>query len=54
MDTKIPSSTNVNKAAAMNASVHTVDRSSKISREFRALAQEVGKLVGLKLKKAAE
>ena len=49
-ETKIPSSTNVNKSAVMNLSVHGVDRSSKVAREFRALAQEVGKAIGFRIK----
>jgi chromosome partitioning protein len=36
---KIPTSTKVNQAAMAQTSLHALDRSSKVAREFRALAQ---------------
>ncbi|MCB6185132.1 ParA family protein [Leeia sp. TBRC 13508] len=38
---KIPTSTKVNQAAIANMSLHAVDRSAKISREFKDLAQYI-------------
>jgi chromosome partitioning protein len=36
---RIPTSTRVNQAAMAQTSLHSLDRSAKVTREFRALAQ---------------
>ncbi|NMG29628.1 ParA family protein [Aromatoleum evansii] len=48
---RIPTSTKVNQAAIAQTSLHGLDRSAKISREFRELAQHVATMLDLKLKK---
>lgn len=49
---KIPSSTKVTHAAAMQTGIRGIDRTAKVSREFRDLAKWVAKEMGLKLKEA--
>jgi chromosome partitioning protein len=53
MDTRISSSTAVPKSSINRKSVHGEDRSSKVAREFRALAEEIASKTGLKIKKVA-
>lgn len=45
---KISTSTKVNQAAMAQCSLHTLDRNAKVSREFRQLACELAKALGLK------
>jgi chromosome partitioning protein len=45
---KIPTSTKVNQAAMAQTSLHVVDRSAKVSREFKALAHLLADNLGLK------
>ena len=47
---KIPTSTKVNQAAVAQTSIHGIDRTSKVAREFRELAKYIAKAIGLKLK----
>ena len=48
---RIPTSTKVNQAAIAQTSLHSLDRSAKISREFRDLAHHVAGLLELPLQK---
>lgn len=45
---KISTSTKVNQAAMAQSSLRTLDRNAKVSREFRRLAFELAKELGLK------
>tara|TARA_R110001583_G_scaffold195554_1_gene376085 strand:+ start:17866 stop:18585 length:720 start_codon:yes stop_codon:yes gene_type:complete len=49
---KIPTSTKVNQAAMVQTSLHGIDRSAKISREFGELARLVATMIGLKQRNA--
>ena len=44
---KIPSSTKVNQSAIAQMSLHALDRTSKVSREFRHLAEYIAELLNL-------
>ena len=44
---KISTSTKVNQAAIAQSSLHTLDRSSKVAREFRQLAAALAEDLGL-------
>jgi len=44
---KISTSTKVNQAAIAQSSLHALDRSSKVAREFRQLTQIIAKNIGL-------
>lgn len=44
---RIPTSTKVNQAAMAQTSLHGIDRSAKVTREFRLLAVAVAKSLGL-------
>lgn len=44
---KIPTSTKVNQAAMAQTSLHALDRSSKVAREFKALAQLLATEMGI-------
>lgn len=44
---RIPTSTKVNQAAMAQTSLHTIDRSAKVSREFKQLAIVIGDALGL-------
>lgn len=46
---KIPTSTKVNQAAMAQTSLHVLDRSAKVSREFRRLAQLLAEELGLQV-----
>lgn len=48
---KIPSSVNVNKAAAAQASIHSVDRTSKVARKYKELAEYIVDQCGIKIEK---
>lgn len=45
---KISTSTKVNQAAMAQSSLHALDRTAKVSREFRQLAYELARELGLK------
>ena len=45
---KISTSTKVNQAAMAQSSLHALDRTAKVSREFRQLACELARELGLK------
>ncbi|MDR8877552.1 ParA family protein [Burkholderia multivorans] len=47
---KISTSTKVNQAAVMQQSLHALDRSSKVAREYRQLSSALIKMLGLKAK----
>lgn len=51
---KIPTSTKVNQAAMAQTSLHALDRSSKVAREFKALAQLLADELGMKASEAKE
>lgn len=51
---KISTSTKVNQAAVMQQSVHALDRSAKVAREFRQLATHLTKALNLKATEALE
>jgi chromosome partitioning protein len=51
LETRISSSTKVPQSSMGQKSVHAIDRSSKVAREFRQLAEEVATKVGLKFKR---
>lgn len=51
MSTRVSSSTAVPKSSINRRSVHGEDRSSKVAREFRALAEEIALKTGIELKK---
>lgn len=46
---RIPTSTKVNQAAMAQTSLHSLDRSAKVSREFRQLALHLAEELGLKV-----
>lgn len=50
---RVSTSTKVQQAAFGKVSIHSIDRTAKVAREFRQVAQWVGKEVGLKLKSDA-
>jgi chromosome partitioning protein len=45
---QISTSTKVNQAAMAQSSLHALDRTAKVSREFRQLAYELARELGLK------
>lgn len=47
IDIRIPSSTKVNQSAIAQISLHALDRTAKISREFKALAELIAKQLNL-------
>jgi chromosome partitioning protein len=51
---KIPTSTKVNQAAMAQTSLHALDRSSKVAREFKALAQLLANELEMKATEAKE
>lgn len=51
LDTRISTSTKVPQSSVAKKSVHSMDRSSKVAREFRQLAEEIATKVGLKPKR---
>ena len=50
---KIPTSTKVAQAAIAQSSIHSIDRSSKVAREFKDLARWLSTELGLKVTKGA-
>lgn len=48
LETRIPTSTKVNQAAMAQMSLHALDRTAKVSREFRQLAIEIVRELGLR------
>lgn len=47
IDVRIPSSTKVNQSAIAQMSLHALDRTSKVSREFKHLAEVIAKQLNL-------
>jgi chromosome partitioning protein len=47
IDVRIPSSTKVNQSAMAQMSLHALDRTSKVSREFKRLAEIIAKQLNL-------
>lgn len=47
IDVRIPTSTKVNQSAIAQMSLHALDRSSKVAREFRRLAEIIAKQLNL-------
>jgi chromosome partitioning protein len=54
IDVRIPTSTKVNQSAIAQMSLHALDRTAKVSREFRSLAEVIVKQLGLKIKGTAQ
>jgi chromosome partitioning protein len=50
---KIPTSTKVAQAAIAQSSIHAIDRTSKVAREFKELAKWLVNKIGLKVAKGA-
>lgn len=48
---KISTSTKINQAAMVQSSIHALDRSSKVAREFKALARHIAEVIGMRIKK---
>lgn len=48
---KISTSTKINQAAATQVSVHSIDRGSKVAREYRKLAEYVAEQCGIQVEK---
>ncbi|MFM0265528.1 ParA family protein [Paraburkholderia sediminicola] len=51
---RISTSTKVNQAAVMQQSLHALDRTSKVAREYRQLSTELIKMLGLTAKASEE
>jgi chromosome partitioning protein len=47
IDVRIPTSTKVNQSAIAQMSLHALDRTSKVAREFRRLAEIIAKQLNL-------
>ena len=47
IDVRIPTSTKVNQSAIAQMSLHALDRTSKVAREFRHLAEVIAKQLNL-------
>jgi chromosome partitioning protein len=47
IDVRIPTSTKVNQSAIAQMSLHALDRTSKVSREFKRLAEFIAKRLNL-------
>lgn len=47
LDARIPTSTKVHQAAGCGAAVHDIDRTAKVARAFKAMADEVVRRVGV-------